>query len=143
MRDIKIQGEAVKNTSVHVENVQSEEDTRKSIRIFSESGDIDFIVNKFKHVLDTWPNIKFKSAHVKQKLTCIPADKKNPDYYPLKLYSDKLEIMISEVRCGYHGASPDALIEILKLAGFNLKQKTIDTIYNDHNVNFTIFMEEK
>lgn len=139
MRDIQLQAEGKNGIQIHSENTQSE---TKRIRIFSESGDIDFIVKKFKHVLDTWPKIKFKTAQIKQKLSRIPTDKSDPDYYPLRLYTDNLEIMISEVRCGYHGASPDALIEILKLAGFNLNQKTIDTIYNEHNVDFTIFMGE-
>ena len=113
---------------------------KRSIRICSECGDVDFVVAKFKHdVLETWPSIKFNHATITQRLANIAnADKSSPDFYPLKLYSDNIEVMVSEVRCGYHGASPDALVEILKLAGFNLKQKMLDKIYNEQNLNMTI-----
>lgn len=120
------------------------EEEKRTVRICSENGDVEFVVANFKRdVLETWPDINFKHATITQRLASIAsADKSSPDFYPLKLYSDTLEVMVSEVRCGYRGASPDALVEILNLAGFNLKQNILDKIYNEQNLNIIICRDE-
>ena len=117
-----------------------------TIMIVSESRDVSEIVSLFKEIVSYMKIFEFKFAVIRQNAFDFTDNENGPQKipYPLKLYaSNGLKIKVSEVRCGKHDERADALIEILKLAGFNLKQKTIDTIYNDHNVNFTLFMEEK
>ena len=36
----------------------------------------------------------------------------------------------------------EAMIEILKITGFNPNQKTIDKIYNTPNINITLYKED-
>lgn len=113
----------------------------KTIRICSESGNVESIMKQFNDVLVNFPGINFKTATIKQNLSQIPNDKNNPDFYPLVLTSKDFRILVSEVRCGYHGCSTDAMIQILKLTGFNPSQKTIDKIYNTPNINITLYKE--
>lgn len=115
----------------------------KAIRIVSESGNVDSVVSRFNDIIEELPHINFKFAEIHQCLSKMPNDKNNPNFYPLRLYSnDGLTFFISEVRCGYRGHSCDCMIEILKSAGFSLSQKVIDTIYNKPNLQITIWKEE-
>lgn len=132
MRNIKLNSE-IGNTC----------DEYKDIRLKSETGDVDVVVSQFKELLRSMPGIVFRFAEIRQKLPVFPTDSKNDEFYPLRLYAgNNLRIMISEVRCGYHGASTDAMIECLKLAGFAPKQSIIDTIYNEGNVKITLYNEK-
>ena len=114
---------------------------QKIIRLCSESGNVESVVDQFQQLLHTFPDIDFKFATIKQELSKIPNDKKRPEFYPLILSSKNFEVRVSEVRCGYRGCSTDAMIEILKLAGFAPSRKTIETIYNKPNINITLYKE--
>lgn len=120
-------------------------DEYKDIRLKSETGDVDVVVKQFKELLRDMPGLVFKFAEIRQKkLPGFPTDSRDEDFYPLRLYaSNNLRIMISEVRCGYHGASTYAMIECLKLAGFTPKKPIIETIYNESsNVKITLYNED-
>ena len=114
---------------------------KKNIRLYSETGNVEVIVKQMQQIMDTFPNIEFKAATIKQKLGKIPNDKSNPEFYPLVLKSKDFDVFVSEVRCGYRGFSTDAMIEILKIAGFNPSQKTIEKIYNNPNINLTLYKD--
>ena len=113
----------------------------KTIRLCSETGSVEAIVKQVQHLVDNMPNIEFKAAIIKQKLAQIPNDKSKPEFYPLVLRTKDFNVLVSEVRCGYRGRSTDAMIEILKLTGFNPSKKTIETIYNKPNISLTLYKD--
>lgn len=112
------------------------------IRFYSEVGDVDNVVSLFQDFINDLPfKIKFSSAQIKQDLARIPNDRKNELFYPLRLKAGNITVLLSEVRTGYHGRSSDAMIECLKVAGFEPNKKTIEKIYNYGKVDMTILKE--
>lgn len=112
------------------------------IRFYSEIGDVDNVVALFQDFINDLPfEIKFTSAKIKQDLPRIPNNRKDELFYPLRLQAGNITVMLSEVRAGYRGRSSDAMIECLKIAGFEPNKKTLDKIYNYGKVDMTILKE--
>lgn len=132
-----------------------------TIKINSEPGNIDFVVSTFRELVhdtslsrynpkgnssDICPVVHFKLAEIKQNSSNASSSKYNgKKAYPLRIYSTNgFVIMISEVCTGGGPTSKkaEAMIEILKIAGFKLRDEVIDAIYNKDNVNITIWNED-
>lgn len=112
------------------------------IRFYSDIGDVDNVVALFQDFINDLPfEIRFTSAQLKQKLPDIPNNRKDEKFYPLRLHAGNITVMLSEVRTGYHGHSTYAMLECLKLAGFNLDKRIIDRIYNESKIDMTILKE--
>lgn len=102
----------------------------KKIRVLSESSNVDEIITRVKEITQI-PGIKFQFAEIRHDLGKIPNDPNRDEFYPLTIYAqDGIRICVSEVRCGYHGASTYAMIEILKMIGVNLTVHDEEEIYN-------------
>lgn len=123
-------------------NLRKAPERHTEIRFYSEVGDVDNVVSLFQDFINDLPfKIKFSSAQIKQDLARIPNDRKNEQFYPLRFQAGNITVMISEVRTGYHGRSSDAMIECLKIAGFDPNKKTVEKIYNYGKVDMTILKE--
>ena len=115
----------------------------KTIRLVSLRGDVEEIVKLAK---DLFSNIHgglyCKYAEIKHDLGNISTDRDKLEYYPLRIHAENdIVILVSEVRCGYHGRSCDAMIEILELAGFHPNTKVKEKIYNSPKLSMTIWNE--
>ena len=112
----------------------------KKIRLVSESGDVGTIVNQIREISKV-PGIKFQFAEIRHELTKIPNDPSKDEFYPLTIYAQGgIRICVSEVRCGYHGASTDAMISILDIIGAKLDQHDKDEIYNNRSIKKRTFV---
>lgn len=117
-------------------------DRNVEIRFYSEVGDVDNVVTLFQNFINDLPfEICFTSAQLKQNLSNIPNNRKDEKFYPLRLHAGNITVMLSEVRTGYHGHSTYAMLECLKLAGFNVDRKITDRIYNESKIDMTILKE--
>lgn len=114
-----------------------------TIKITSENRNIEAIVNQFKATVRDMPGTVFKFAEIRHNISSISNDPKEDNFYPLRMYTNKdVLFMISEVRCGYRGASTDAMIECIKSAGFELSRATIERIYNEPNLHTIIWSDK-
>ncbi len=125
-----------------LDNLRQTPERNVEIRFYSETGNVDVIVDLFKDFIDDLPfEIRFTSAQLKQNLSNIPNNRKDEKFYPLRIHADNITVMLSEVRTGYHGHSTYAMLECLKLAGFNIDRKITDRIYNESKIDMTILKE--
>lgn len=114
------------------------------VRVTCALGDVDAVVEKVEKKLGELKekNVRITKAEIAQQLRHIPQDPKARAFYPLVLTAtDNTVIMVSEVRCGYRGHSSDAMVKVLQMAGFNLGQHLVETIYNEPNIELTLYNE--
>lgn len=112
----------------------------KKIHLISESGNVEEVLQRMREITRL-PGIKFQFAELNHNLAKIPNDPREDDFYPLVIYcQDNIRIYVSEVRCGYRGASTDATIKILELIGAELSQQAKEEIYNKRIIAKRMFV---
>lgn len=114
------------------------------VRMTCQLGDVDAVVEKVAKKLEELKNknVAIKAARICQHLAKIPQDSKQDAFYPLVLTAeDNTVIMVSEVRCGYRGHSTEAMVKVLRMAGFELKPHLVETIYNEQNLELTLYKD--
>ncbi len=77
-------------------------------------------------------------AHIEYDTRRLP-DYDTPDYYPLKMSGDKVMIWVSCVSSGYRGEGPNGMIEALKIAGFNVTERTEELIQSIKKTDHYLF----
>lgn len=114
-----------------------------TIKIISESGNVDFVVSMFERIISEIPSITFKFAVIYQSSLESTKDKSKKDFFPLALHSDDgLIIKVSEVHCGTNDKNTESLIKILNLAGFKLTPQSIEKIHTRTTVKALFWNEE-
>ena len=88
------------------------------------------VTKQLKNLIDYYDGVDFNIASLCQE-EVIPNDPQNDAYYPLILYASKsnLRVMIPEVRMEAPSLASQAMIDCLKIAGFNVKKSTITAIH--------------
>ena len=117
--------------------------SNNTFKLVSLRGDIEDVLREAQDVFyNVEGGLHCKFAEIRQDLSKFSNDRNNDDFYPLKIYAENgIEILVSEVRTGYHSRSSQVLIEILELAGFTVSQSQRDRIYNEPRLSMTIWNE--
>lgn len=101
------------------------------IKIKAGPDNVEFALSQFKEVVRELSIRNFKYAEIDQRLPKDLSEIKSK-MYPLKFRaSGNIIIMISGVRAGNHDRRADAMIEILRFAGFELRPTVIQAIYSN------------
>ena len=115
-----------------------------TIKLVSESGNVGNVVARFKGLINTLPSLEFKMAEIRTVDHNHSSKLFNKEIsFPLRLYTNNgIIIFVSEVCCGEKGPRSDAMLEILRLAKFDIKPSTIEFIYSDSKFKLILWNED-